>query len=102
VPNDLNTRATERASVALVGLGVLGLAAAPLDRRAAAAALTAIGGAALLNLPFYRFLGRARSPLFAVQSVPLHLLYFACAGSGLLLAAADLATTPNDSSRPRA
>jgi len=41
---------------------------------------------AVLNRGFYGFLRRRRGFAFAVAAVPLHLLYFACAGVGFAYA----------------
>ena len=35
-----------------------------------------------MNLPFYAFLRRERGLGFAVASVPLHFVHFACGGVG--------------------
>lgn len=70
----VNTR--RRAPLAFAALeaaaALLLLAPQPL----AAAALLAMTTVIVLNLDFYRFLGAAGGPAFAVASIPIHLLYF--------------------------
>jgi GT2 family glycosyltransferase len=81
-PRDLNLQSSQKASVALTGLGGLFLAASPfrlaLLLPAAACAATVVA----LNRDFYAFLRRLRGMRFAASCVPLHLLYFACCGLG--------------------
>ena len=85
---DLNVDRSGRLSVAATGLG--GLAAlgavawAPLAL-VAPACLAAIVG---LNRDFYAFLARRKGRLFAMGSVPLHLVYFACCGVSVVVATA--------------
>jgi GT2 family glycosyltransferase len=88
LPNDLNVRTSSRASVALVF--VMTGAAAAVPWSAWAAVLAGLAGAALLalNAGFYRFLCRARGPLFMLAAVPWHWLYYACAGIGFVIGAA--------------
>lgn len=74
----LNLRLSDKICTGLAGLAVggvvLGIAQGnPLGFVAAKAALLAI---VALNLGFYRFLARVRSPSFALRAIPLHLLYF--------------------------
>ena len=88
---ELNLGISARASIALVWLAGLAVGLALLDRRwllaAAAAALVAV----LLNLGTYRRFGRARGPLFALRSIPLHLLYFGYSGLAWILGCATFA-----------
>jgi geranylgeranyl pyrophosphate synthase/GT2 family glycosyltransferase len=95
MPNDLNLRFTSRISVAMTSLfcalSVL-LAVRVLAGKAdtlpwwQAALWPAFFGAILaLNLPFYRFLSARRGTWFAAAAVPLHLIYFFCCGTALIL-----------------
>jgi hypothetical protein len=79
---DLNLTWAQRASVALVGLG---LAAVLLGMRWSSLlplGLTALAAVVLLNRDFYAFLARRHGVGFALASIPLHLLYFVCSGVG--------------------
>jgi hypothetical protein len=70
----LNLTAGGFASAALAWAAVAAAVAAP------AWALAALAGVVALNLPFYRFLHRARGPGFALACIPLHLLHHLCNG----------------------
>ncbi|HEV2129640.1 MAG TPA: hypothetical protein VGR27_00970, partial [Longimicrobiaceae bacterium] len=74
----LNLRAREKWCTALVGLGLAGLPATVtlLQLWPLAITLTAWTLVLLLNFDFYRFLRRQRSLWFALQVIPLHLLYY--------------------------
>jgi hypothetical protein len=47
------------------------------------------GGLAALNSGFYTFLLRVRGPLFMLAAVPWHWVYYACAGTGFCIGAAQ-------------
>lgn len=93
MPNDLNLRHGQRLSaVFAAGLpAALVLAAWTPSQLPALGvlAVACIAGILLLNLGFYRFLSRAKHPLFALCALPLHVLYYLCSGiafvAGLLL-----------------
>ena len=82
IPQDLNLDGGQRWSVALTGVIGVALAAALWQPRLLAAAAGALGVIVVLNRRFYDFLARQRGLLFALASIPLHLVYFACAGLG--------------------
>ena len=79
MPNDLNLRIQQRFCVALV-CGAPALAV-PFPALSCLAILLTI----LLNFPLYRFFAGRRGWVFAVRTVPMHLLYFLY--SGLSMAA---------------
>lgn len=82
LPYDLNLGGAQRWSVALTGVIGLALAATPWRPRLVAVALAALGGIMLLNRRFYDFLALRRGLLFALASVPVHVVHFACGGLG--------------------
>ncbi len=80
IPNDLNLRYSQRLS-ALLALAVpvaliLALWLRDSWKLWSLLALGFLAGVVLLNRRFYRFLSRAKSPLFAALVIPLHILYF--------------------------
>ncbi len=77
---DLNLKASQRASVALVGLACLFLLLAPIRLSALAVSGAAIIGVIVLNRGLYAFFVRERGLFFAAAAVPLHLLYFFYSG----------------------
>jgi GT2 family glycosyltransferase len=81
-PNDLNLQGSQKASVALTGLGGLFLAASPFRLVLLLPAAACAASVVALNRDFYAFLRRLRGTRFAAACVPLHLLYFACCGLG--------------------
>jgi glycosyltransferase involved in cell wall biosynthesis len=84
---DLNVDRAGRLSVAATGLAGLAAIASPffpILGVLAAACLAAIVG---LNREFYAFLSRTKGRWFAVASIPLHLVYFACCGFSVVVAA---------------
>jgi len=89
LPNDLNVKASARASVALVVTFVAALAAVPWLPWGAAAAILAGLGLAALNAGFYWFLWRVRGPLFMLAAVPWHWAYYMCAGAGFCIGVAQ-------------
>jgi glycosyltransferase involved in cell wall biosynthesis len=107
VETDLNVSKSQRACVAVTGLGLLG--AMGSVRFPALAALLPLSLAAIvaLNRDFYRFLARRRGLGFAVASTPLHLIYYCCCGTSVVIAEArwlvsrqpDLANAPAPSGR---
>ncbi len=93
-PADLNLRADQRASVALVGLAAALLPLAVLHRGLAACAALALLVVAALNRALYAFLRRERGTAFALACVPLHVLHFACSGLGFVYGRAVPRGTP--------
>ncbi len=85
---DLNLTFAQRASVALVGLGLGTLLLAPCWPWLASVGLSALAAVAFLNRDFYVFLARRRGVGFALASLPLHVLYFVCSGLGYAWASA--------------
>jgi GT2 family glycosyltransferase len=81
-PDDLNVQSSQRASVALTGLGGLFLVLSPLRRELVLPAGACAAAVVVLNRDFYAFLRRLRGTRFAAACIPLHLLYFACGGFG--------------------
>jgi GT2 family glycosyltransferase len=94
--NDLNLRWTQRASVALTMLAPVLLLVHPL------AALAALALVFAMNVDFYRFLARVKSPLWTLGAFGVHLVHHAAAAVGLVLGivAAQRETAP--ASRPKA
>ncbi len=86
VPDDLNVSRRQRASVALVGAGMLGLATAPFRPEALAVGALLLGLAVALNRDLFAFLRRQRGLRFALGCVPLHLLYFVSSGASYVYA----------------
>lgn len=82
VGRDLNLTIAQRASVALVGIGLAALLLAPWWPWLASVGITAFAGMAFLNRDFYAFLARRRGLGFALAGVVLHVLYFVCSGLG--------------------
>jgi len=106
LPNDLNLRVAERASVALLLALVACVAGAAWWRGAAIGAFAAALVLLAVNGPFYRFLGRRRGLVFAARALPLHWLYLLYSGVVFALGSAWYATRgtrqgPRDSARRR-
>jgi GT2 family glycosyltransferase len=80
VPSDLNLKASQRASVALVGVAGLSIVAALFAPKALFVALAALLVVLVLNRQLYAFFVRERGIFFTLAAIPLHLLYFACSG----------------------
>jgi GT2 family glycosyltransferase len=79
----LNVQASQRASVALTGLGSLFLLTSPLHLELLMMlALVCVAAVIFINRDLYAFFWRARGTFFAAACVPLHLLYFVCCGVG--------------------
>lgn len=87
VENNLNVDVTGRLSVALVGGVALSTVAAFWVPPALALAVVLSAAFYAVNMPFYRFLRRARGRRFALRAAPWHALYYACAGLGFALGA---------------
>ena len=92
-PSDLNTCWVARLSTILAWVA---LALLPFGVRSTAwgdVALTAVVSVVVLNLAFYRFLAQHRGVVFALRSIPWHLLYYLECGLagfiGLLLHCRD-------------
>jgi hypothetical protein len=82
MPDALNVRAAQRASVALAGLVLAGSGLAAWHVSWLAVAAVAFAAIAWLNRDFYAFLARRHGAAAAVTGVPLHFLYFLTAGLG--------------------
>ena len=97
MPNDLNLRVGARASVALAGLigVILAMAAVravsgiphPVTLGMGLAFLFALAAVGLLNFRFYRVVAEKRRFGLTVISLPLHLVYFLCCGTGFVFGA---------------
>ena len=87
-PDDLNLKAGQRASVALVGLACLFLALsivfASIRFPALEMSATALLGVIALNRKLYGFFIHERGLLFAFAAIPLHILYFLYSGVAYL------------------
>jgi hypothetical protein len=83
----LNVKPKEKLCVALVGVGLAGLAvaAATWSGVLLAAALGCLGAVVALNIELYRYLSRGRGAGFALAVVPLHLTYYAVSGLSFLV-----------------
>jgi glycosyltransferase involved in cell wall biosynthesis len=82
MPDDLNLGGSQRASLALTGLGSLLLLASPLRVELLIPAFACVAAVIMLNRHLYAFFRRTRGTLFAAACVPLHLLYYVCCGLG--------------------
>ncbi len=76
IPSDLNTGWSSRWSTALAWCGVMVLPWAWSDALWSAVAIIFLGMMLALNLSFYRFLANERGIVFALHSMPWHVLYF--------------------------
>lgn len=92
LPEDLNVSTGQRMSVALSVLAVAMLPLSILDARWLAATVGAAAAVVSLNREFYALLLRRGGPTFALACIPLHILYFNCAGLGFSLAALERRT----------
>jgi len=77
---DLNLKASQRASGALVALAFACLLLAAVHQGFAGGAGAAAFGVVLINRDFFGFLRRRHGLAFAAACVPLHLLYFFYSG----------------------
>lgn len=82
IDNDLNTGHSARASAALVCAAVAAGIAGIFWHPALIASAAGLASAAMLNLPFYRFLAARGGWRFAAACIPLHWLYFLGAATG--------------------
>lgn len=99
--NDLNVSGSQRLSVAATGGLLAGLCASLFLPWAALFAMGALGLIVHLNCDFYRFLAARRGLLFAIQSIGLHIVYFACCGVSVALALALRLVLARRTSAPR-
>jgi GT2 family glycosyltransferase len=83
---DLNLTLAQRASVALVGAGIVLAVLALAWPVLGWPALAALAAVVVVNRDLYRYLAARRGLGFALASIPLHLLYFVCSGAGFALA----------------
>lgn len=79
--NDLNIKGSQKASVALTGFGLLGMALSGLTPWSLLVGAVLIATAVLVNFPLFRFFRRTRGVRFAIASVPLQLTYFLYSGA---------------------
>lgn len=86
LPNDLNTRWSQRWSAVLTWVGVLSLAVAPWWPVSLATATIAWAMTAFLNRNFLGFLVRRYGVGFTARAFPLHLLYFVYSSATLAVA----------------
>jgi GT2 family glycosyltransferase len=82
LPDDLNIQGSQRAALALTGLGGLFLLASPLHPGLLIPAVGCVATTVFLNRDLYAFFRRARGISFALACVPLHILYYVCCGLG--------------------
>ena len=87
LPDDLNLRWNQRASVILSALAPL--LAAFGNWPAASASAVCLLTLAWINRAFYAFLVLRKGVLFAVSAVPLHILYFLYSGLSVMLGVAS-------------
>jgi GT2 family glycosyltransferase len=86
LPDDLNVRTTQRVSVVISLLAVAMLPLALLDVRWLVAVAAASASVVAINRDFYALLTRRGGLAFALLCIPLHIVYFVCAGLGFALA----------------
>ncbi|MHC4945250.1 MAG: glycosyltransferase family 2 protein [Planctomycetota bacterium] len=79
-PDDLNIKKSQKLSVILVGLALLALPLAALHLGFLLAAAVACILAVLLNAKLFKLFYRKHGAGFALQCIPLHLLYFLYSG----------------------
>lgn len=84
---DLNVDLSGRVSVAATGLAGLATLASPIWPAAGPVAVACVAAVVALNRRFYRFLAKTGGAAFALACLPLHLIYFACCGASVLIAA---------------
>jgi len=90
-PNDLNLRADQRASVALMGVTLTALATATIWQPAAIVAAAALGAVCVINRRFYLYVLALRGSVFCFTVILLHMLHFIVAGSAAACALSGLA-----------
>jgi GT2 family glycosyltransferase len=78
----LNLRVVEKLCTALVGIAcvMLGAAAVLTNAWLLLGALAALIGVVLLQWRFYRYLQKRRSVIFALQVIPIHMLFYVVSG----------------------
>jgi GT2 family glycosyltransferase len=84
IPTDLNVQRSQRASVALTGLGCMFLLTTPFHPELLMPGVGCMAATAILNRDLFAFFRRVGGVLFAAGCIPLHLLYFVCCGLGYL------------------
>lgn len=89
MPNDLNVRASQRASAAAAAL-LLAMTCLGYPSAALGCAIVFVA----LNAAFYRFLAARRGPLFAFRAAPLHVLFFLYSGMAFILGAVAHVISP--------
>jgi len=89
LPEDLNVRTGQRASVALSMLAATMLPLSLMDARWLIAIVGAAAAVVSVNREFYALLTRRGGLTFALACIPLHIVYFVCAGLGFSLAALE-------------
>jgi GT2 family glycosyltransferase len=82
VPNDLNVKPAQRASVALVGLAGVCVLLAVRWVELLALAGVALAGVLALNWRLFAFFARQRGGSFAGLCFPLQVLHYCCSGLG--------------------
>jgi len=97
-PDDLNIKQSQKLSVLLTGLALLGLPLALLSPWFLAGAALAVILVVALNRHLFQFLCRTRGRWFALRCIPLHLLYFLYSGASFawVQLAGLLGVTPRD------
>jgi glycosyltransferase involved in cell wall biosynthesis len=80
LPNDLNVKISQRASVALVALSCLLMPLALVQPQLLTGSVIALLGVTILNRHLYTFFFRQRGAAFAAVCLPLHLLYYLYSG----------------------
>jgi hypothetical protein len=83
-PDDLNLKAGQRLSVALMGLASLCLLLAIFQLELLVPVAAALLGVIILNRELFVFFFRQQGLLFAITCIPLHLLYYLDSGLGYL------------------
>jgi GT2 family glycosyltransferase len=86
LPDDLNVRTAQRVSVVLSLLVIGFLPLLILDARWLGAIAAGAAAIVAINRDFYALLSRRGGLAFAVACIPLHIVYFVCAGLGFALA----------------
>jgi glycosyltransferase involved in cell wall biosynthesis len=81
-PNDLNLQRTQRLCVGLTGLSGLFCTASWFHPELLVPAFGCWTAIVIINRELFAFFSRARGKFFAMASVPLHVLYYACCGMG--------------------
>jgi glycosyltransferase involved in cell wall biosynthesis len=84
LPDDLNVRRAQRASVFLAGLIAASLVASFADSRWLGVLAIAVAGLCWLNRGFYALLREKGGIPFALCCFPLHVVYFLSAGLGFV------------------